>query len=210
MKFLLISVFIFVFIPTIQAKIINNSAIYCLQYEKLNITVDTDALKQLDNNQYINKEFKNFSPDTKLDYYIRYFHIARGLCYYNKDEDIKEVNEIGEFINAEQQLDIIRYDRTVNCYYMYHKILKPEEFSKIKPPCQDVYVKFFNSIFYFLSNDTLCPYPQDKNRVSLGDNDAVYQARNNYLSELKELYDENIDKETNDCEDPYNEEIFYC
>jgi len=210
MNFFLISAFIFVFIPTLIAKKIKSSASYCTQYEKFNITLDTDSLKQLDDNQYINKSFKDFFPELKLDYYISYFHIARGLCYYTNEEDIKTVPEIGEFINGEQKLDEIKYDRTVNCYYMYHKIASQEEFAKIKPPCQNIFVKFFNSMFYFLSNETLCPYPQREDRVALGNNDAVLEARNEYLTELRKLYEEEIENKDIKCEDPDNVEIFNC
>jgi len=215
MRFLLIVTIIFTFIPRLLAEKFLAVSSYCQQYKKLNITLDTEAIKELSNNQYINKDFKNFDSPNKLDYFIRYFHISKGLCYYTEEEDIKEVNEIGmvEYNNDETNVHFmgeLKYDKTVNCYYMYRKYMVPNQNVTLNPPCDYIYATFYNTMLYFLRNETLCPFPQEDDRVSLGSKEEVLKAREDYLVDLFNLYNDEIKGHNYVCEDKYNEEIFNC
>jgi len=215
MKFLLIVTIIFTFISNLNAEKILVESSYCQQFRKLDIQLDTSTLKELSDHQYINEDFQNFSPVNKLDYYIRYLHISKGLCYYTNNEDIKELSKVGqvEFNSDETDehfLGDLRYEKTVNCYYMYHKYMVPGQNVTLNPPCPRIYATFFNAMLYFLKNETLCPYPQDDNRVSLGTKEDIIKARNEYIVELFDLYKKEIEGKDYVCEDNLNNEIFNC
>jgi len=215
MKFLSIVTIIFTFISTLLAEKILVESSYCQQFRKKDIQLDTSTLKELSDHQYINEDFQNFSPVNKLDYYIRYLHISKGLCYYTKDEDIKELSKVGvvEFNSNdtdEHFLGELRYEKTVNCYYMYRKYMAPGQDVTLNPPCPRIYAKFFNAMLYFLKNETLCPYPKDDTRVSLGTKEDIIKARNEYIVELFDLYKKEIEGKDYVCEDNLNNEIFNC
>jgi len=207
------NLFLLIYITAVLAKSkssIRVSSPYCEQFKNKTINLDLDSIKGLTNVQYITKDFKKGVPDeVKLDYYIRYFHISRGLCYYENPDDVKEIYKIGKFYDTNQNLIEIRYEKTINCYYMYNKYIIQDTSDELEKPCADIFPKFFNPMLYYLYNETLCPLPKDDSVASLGTREEILNARTQYLEELMEIYNDIKDKNIK-CEVPTNEEIFNC
>jgi len=232
MKFLLISIYLISFIPAIfsdttasesdfvginpDAVSLNSDTVlasspYCSQYKNNVLYFDKKLLKDISDNQYLLKDFNEViqQEGARLDYYTRFIHIAKGLCYYDDDRSVKSLSDTPFFYNNGTKIDM-RYVKTVNCYYMYNKYLAKGIENNFIPklPCRGNFAEYYNAVFYFVQNSTLCPYPQNNNMISLGDNMAIDNARNQYLLELLDLYKTVEDNE--DCYDEYNEEVVNC
>ncbi|OUM58301.1 hypothetical protein PIROE2DRAFT_16448 [Piromyces sp. E2] len=224
MKFqLVIFTTILSFLSTVVSEELKVTSAYCTQYNStlLNLKFDKASIDSLTDNQYLLKDFEQQILDegSRLDYYIKYFHIARGFCYYDDPKDAEKPldsffdipildndgNDIGE-------RNDLKYAKTINCYYMYRQYLTPDSLSKIieeKRPCRSNFISYFNTVLYFLRNEEKCPYPQSEDMVSLGDRETIYNAREKYLSELYELYLNEIQFNDN-CLDLENEEVINC
>jgi len=187
---------------------------YCSQYswnKDKKYYFDKSLLKELSANQYLLQDFnENIQQEgAKVDYYTRFIHIAKGLCYYDDERAYKSLTDFPIFYNNGERIDL-RYVKTVNCYYMYNKYLaKGIENNEIpKLPCGIDFATYYNSVYYFIQNSTLCPYPQNNNMISLGDNKTIDKARYAYLLELLDLY--KTVEQNEDCYDDYNEEVVNC
>jgi len=159
-----------------------------------------DLIDQLSNNQYLFKNFKTEVMDEiKLDYYIQYNVISRGLCYYPK-ETIGENWVVGNIpILNENIEDFIRYDKTVNCYLYYEKFINNDEESLNTLRVNRVGLNHFTTYYnvmrnVFLFNEEYCPYPSadmvspaDKYQQGVNVTQVVYNERVNYINELEAL-----------------------
>lgn len=198
-------------VASVNSNTVLASSPYCSQYKNNKLYFDKSLIKDLGTNQYLLENFNdNIQQDgAKVDYYTRFIHIAKGLCYYDDERAYKSLTDSPIFYNNGERIDL-RYVKTVNCYYMYNKYLaKGIENNEIpKLPCGIDFATYYNSVYYFIQNSTLCPYPQNNDMVSLGDNKTIDRARYAYLLELLELYKtvENND----DCYDDYNVEVVDC
>jgi len=218
MKFLLFSIiFLICYISNILAEPILVKSKYCTQYNNTNIYLDSEKLKALDDNQYILKDFKKLDNDIKLDYYIRYAHISSGICYPKK---VIQTDEIGNF-TINDEVKNLRYFKTVVCYYLYDQYFDESANQSreiLNRPCNSKISEFYNNYHAFLHDETNCPPPSDKSMISVGDKNAVSNARFNFLYGIYNLYQTtteddmcksmNIQKELNKYKN--NDEIYYC
>jgi len=212
MKCLIILTILLSYVTTILAEPVIAVSTYCQHYNETTLYLDKDLITSIGSNQYLLEDFDNKVPSNsgKLDYYIRYLHIAQGLCYYDKEEDIKPLADVYKFYSDNRDINL-RYVKTSSCYYMYNKFLDKSipnnEIQKI--PCKKDFALYYNAMFYFIRNTTLCPYPQDKDMVSLGDIDTINNARSNFLLELFNLY-ESVIQFNEECYDDRNTEVVNC
>jgi len=175
---------------------------YCQHFKDSKIYLDKTKLDKLDTNQYINSEFATnkeaFSDGAKLDYYIRYSLISRGLCYYEENE-VQEINKFPSFYyNNLNTWDTMRYDKTFNCYYYYNLYALPESKEELKKHALALnhVAQYLNGVYNFIYNSTLCPNPKE-NMIGTHDNDAnaetfYFNDRVKYVTELEEFYN-NLD-----------------
>lgn len=163
---------------------------YCVQYSNNTLKMGYDKLESLSNEpQYLIEDFR-IAPDRRVDYYTRFILVAKGLCYYENPDDIKPLTEIAHFNNGTQEIDI-RYEKTVNCYYMYQKYLNEESLANFleHPICQEHCLDYYDSLSKFLLSDS-CPYPNpsETDRVVLSfDQNQIYNERINFLTEIYNL-----------------------
>ncbi|ORX57120.1 hypothetical protein BCR36DRAFT_151772 [Piromyces finnis] len=199
---------------SLASETVKVSSWYCSQYNNTELYFDKDKIDRLTSEQYLLSNFEKEIPQegARLDYYIRYLHIARGLCYYDNielaEKSFDNYLKIYNVTDNTQTIDF-RYIKTANCYYMYKQFLTEESKSKLKALCKSNFANYYNAAFYFLKNETVCPYPQNKEMISLGDKKDINNARDQYLTDLSDIYFSDID-EDQDCYDPYNEEIVNC
>jgi len=181
---------------------------YCQHFKDSKIYLDVNKLKELDNNQYINEEFTTnseaFSDGTKLDYYIRYSLISRGICYYD-EENVQEINKFDKFqinlrelnIDQDPYMDVVRYDKTFNCYYYYNKYIHQDSLPELRK--HDIAInhlsQYMYAIYFFVYNKDLCPDPKENMK---GKFDSVadetirateyYNQRVDYITEINNFY----------------------
>ncbi|ORX57122.1 hypothetical protein BCR36DRAFT_409444 [Piromyces finnis] len=159
-------------------------------------------------NQFIleESEFTKLPDGAKLDYYIRYSLISRGLCYYD-EINAKEINKMDKFDITvfnndgsvkETYKDSIRYDKTVNCYLYYEKYMYEDEESINALKDHRIGLNhlsiYYNAVSNFLNNESLCPYPSEemKSIADLRPNEdrtnVIIEERRKFLEDIGNLY----------------------
>ncbi|OUM58302.1 hypothetical protein PIROE2DRAFT_69973 [Piromyces sp. E2] len=175
---------------------------YCNQYVGSKIYLDATKLKQLDANQYISEIFsknKEITVNSKLDYFIRYSLISKGLCFYEPSE-VKELNKFPKFPhrpeNGQPYEEIFRYEKTVNCFYYYSQYVHEEsraELNKHRIALNHLNL-YMQSLYFFIYDEKLCPYPKEHMKTPFEDKDEVtrntliYNSKVTYVIDLNNFY----------------------
>jgi len=222
-------------------EILGNNA-YCTHFQNelgnSTLYLDSEEIKKLKYKQYLidpsKFEKENYPENAILDYFIRYSVISEGLCYP------KEIKPLGEYVSVENSMlpdyngnmDYLRYQKTVLCYFYYYKYGTAETKEKLLNRyqfqiCAD-YVNEFRDRFYnILVNDDIngewCPYPDfDKMKTPIDDliNSSnpplTLQQKKEKIKELRLKYNNEVQtlllngKWTCGNQDEYNDEIVNC
>jgi len=206
---------------------------YCDHYNGTNIYLDVAKLKELDSHQYITSLFTDsgyFRDDNKLDYYIRYSVISRGLCFYDDQEKVKEIskkNELYEIVsvmdNTVKSDGYLRYEKTVNCYYYYSKYLHTKSIDALKKHeiCCNQCVYYYEGINSYIFNPITCPLPNFDTMKNPAEDISDPAQKEAYINDLKIQFLNELgtlcnnlceEQKTNprSCADVHNKEVTLC
>jgi len=223
-----ICIILLYYIINVKGESIIANNIYCShlknRFGASYLELDLNELSKLKYNQYLlpEQEFDEIPDNAKLDYFIRYSVISEGLCYFQAGnaDSTEEINNYG-FATEEH----IRYEKTVNCFYYYHKYGTPktkEILKNNKGLCHKYFTEYMHGLRNFFDNEEKCLYPDfntmvtplDKNGnnspSNLQDKKIVlYNMRVQYYNDLA-AYIGDLKMEACIDDDKYNEEWTNC
>jgi len=160
------------------------------------IELDLDKVKGLKDIQYLlpPDTFEEEIPDNaKLDYFIRYSVISEGLCY---PEETKSINQYGYKIpNKKGEVEEIRYEKIVNCFYYYHQYATPKSQKTLEKIglCNEFVTEYIQRLNNILESEEWCPYPDFDTMKTPIDNYSSYststiEEKQSYINSLREDY----------------------
>jgi len=206
---------------------------YCTHFKdklgKSYLELDPDEISKLKNIQYLLPidEFDKIPDNAKLDYFIRYSVISEGLCYFHDGfaDSEEETNNYGfatkNNVSIEEQ---IRYEKTVNCFYYYHKYGTPQtkQILYSQGLCHKYFHEYMNGLKNFFDNNNKCLYPDfdsmktpidklpDYSTIDFQNKiDDIYNLRVTYFNDLAG-YIHDLKMENCIDNDRYNQEWTNC
>jgi len=202
---------------------------YCKHFNGTNIYLNVDALQELNRNQYISSLFTYENDyirnDNKLDYFISYLVISKGLCYYEDEDKVKDITRKNETfpIYSLDTLDSapgkMRYEKTVSCYYYYSKFVTPQSYEELKrnfEVCYSQCYEYLKRIRSYISDPVFCPFPDYDKMKNPAENLKITD-RDQYIINLKEefimdlkAFCETLPQHNNVCFSNHNDDVALC